>query len=341
MDERLDSQMIECVESLYGFKILSYNKTRAVWKITTSQGDFCLKVLTYGPDKFAYVYHVMQHLIDNGFTRIPGVVHTLAGEPSFCWNEQIYFVSHWITGRESNLKNFVDLEMALLALGEMHRASLGLKLPKGVKQKSRVDSWPQRFKSRMADLEEFKKIALSKAKPSVVDRYFLKHVDENIEDCKLALQLLDCPEYYRIAKETKKAGLFCHNDYAYHNVMINDAEPAAYIIDFDYARNDLRVYDLARMVKRVVKEKRGQKDLLDIVLSTYNASYPLEKDEYRLLAAFMQFPQRFWRISDRYYNTKRKWSDKKFYTRLKHGYRRQRHQKLLVKEILRYEENQH
>lgn len=341
MDERLNAQMVEHVESLYGFKILSAEKTRAVWKIFTDQGDFCFKEVNYGPEKFAYVYHAMDHLVKNGFTRMPRVIHTLKGEHSFTYNERIYFVSEWVPGRESDLKNFVDLEMALVALAQMHKASRGLKLPKGLKIKTRCTNWPDRFRSRMADLEEFKQIALKKEKRSAVDQYFLKHVDENIEDCKRALKLLDCPEYYELAERSLAEGVFCHNDYAYHNVMIDDSEPAAYVIDFDYVRSDLRVYDLARMVKRVIKEKRGQKDLLDVVLSTYNSGYPLEKDEYRILAAFLQFPQRFWRISDRYYNRKRKWSDKKYYTRLKHGYRRQKHQKLLVKEILEYEESHH
>lgn len=336
----MDEQLRQKVEALYGLKITSSRQIRDIHQIITDQGPLCLKGVTYKPEKLLYIYHAMEHLLKNGFELIPAFIHTLTGDAYFEYNDQLYFVTEWINGRECDFKDLVDLELAVVALAKMHRASLGFKPPSAIKQKSRQGKWLKRFHSRMKELQEFKAIAEQKTEPTKFDQYYLKHVDSKLLDCVKAIKLLELANYEELAKRSKKAAGFCHNDFVYHNVMVNDAEPQAYIIDFDYARHDMRTYDLARMMRRVIKEKDYQADLIDIILSAYNSEYPLETVEYVILAAFLQFPQRFWRMADRYYNRKRDWSEKRFYERLKRSVRRQQHQKKLVKEILTYGNNQ-
>lgn len=336
----MDEQLKQKVESLYGIKIIRTRKVRDITKLETEQGNLCLKGVDYKPEKLLYIYHAVEYLLKKNFHQLPAFIHTLTGDSYFTYNGEIFFVTEWIEGRESNFKDLVDLEMALTALARMHRASQGFHPPAGTKLKSRHGKWTDRFRNRADELRQFKELALQKAMPTNFDRYYLKHVDREIEDCEKALHLLEDAGYHEIAKQAKKEGGFCHNDYVYHNVMINDEEPNAYIIDFDYARHDLRVYDIARFMRRVIKKKEHQSDLLDIILTTYSSEYPLEPREYILLAAFIQFPQRFWRMADRYYNGKRNWSEKRFYRQLKRSVKRQRHQKKLVKEILHYEQRE-
>lgn len=336
----MDEQLKQKVETLYGVHILRTRKVRDITKLETDHGDLCLKGVDYKPEKLLYIYHAIEHLLKNGFCQLPAFIHTLTGDPYFTYNGEIFFITEWIPGRESNFKNLVDLELAVVSLARMHRATRGFHPPAGIKLKSRHGKWTDRFRDRTEELRHYKEMALQNPNPTDFDRYYLKHVDQEMEDCEKALHLLTEANYHEMAKKAKKDGGFCHNDYVYHNVMINDLEPNAYIIDFDYARHDVRVYDLARFMRRVIKKKDQQKDLLDVILSSYISEYPLEPREYTLLAAFIQFPQRFWRMADRYYNRKRDWSEKRYYRQLKRSIKRQRHQKKLVKEILHYEDRQ-
>lgn len=332
----MDEQLLQRIQSLYGIKIFSTRPVRDIYRLETDQGYLCCKGVDYKIEKFLYIYYATEHLLKNGFDLVPAYIHTLTGDPYFTYNNQIYFLTEWIRGREANLSNLVDLELAMITLAKMHKAALGFKPSKSIRLKSRQGKWVKRYRKRMEDLQAYKAMVELKLEKTTFDRYFLKHVDSRIKECEEAARLLEEANYEEQAKLSKKAGGFCHNDYVYHNVMINDAEPQAYIIDFDYCRHDIRVYDLARAIRRIVKDKEHGDDILDVVLTAYNSVYPLEKEEYRILAAFLQFPQRFWRIADRYYNGKRDWSARKFHKRLKSCIRRQRYQKKLVKEILNH-----
>lgn len=334
-------ELLRKVETLYGIQIHSAEPIRDIYKLTTDHGYLCLKSVDYRSSKLLFIYHAMEHLLKNGFDLIPAFVHNLAGDPYFTYEGQHYFVSEWMNGRECNFKNLVDLELAMMSLAKLHKASIGFKPSKKIKVKSRLSDWPTRYQKRIDDLKKFKEIAEQKKSPTKFDTYYLKHADSKINDAVLALQFLDCSEYKRLVKQAKQDGSFCHNDFVYHNILIDDSQPVASVVDFDYCRHDLRMYDLARLIRRVIKGKKNQKDILDVILTSYNSEFPLLTEEYPILAAFLQFPQRFWRMADRYYNSKRDWSEKKFYSRLKRSVRQQRNKKLLVKEILSYEQDLH
>lgn len=334
-------ELLKKVETLYGVQIYSAEPIRDIHKLTTDQGYLCLKSVDYRSNKLLFIYHAMEHLLENGFDLIPAFVHDTTGNPYFTYGGKHYFVSEWMNGRECDFKNLVDLELAMISLAKLHKASNGFKPPKKIKVKSRLSDWPARYQKRIDQLKEFKKAAEQKKNPTKFDTYYLKHADSKIHDAVLALQLLDCSDYQRLVKQAKQSGNFCHNDYVYHNILIDDSEPVACIVDFDYCRHDLRMYDLARLIRRVIKGKKYQKETLDVILTSYNSEFPLLPEEYPILAAFLQFPQRFWRMADRYYNNKREWSEKKFYSRLKRSVRQQRNKKSLVKEILRYDQDLH
>lgn len=335
-------ELLEKIEDLYGVKIFATKQIRGVYCLHTNEGDLCLKKIEYNLKKFLFIYHAMAHLLEQNFTQLPAFIYTQTGEPYFSFQEEHYFLSEWLSGRECDFKNLVDIEIALVTLARMHRFSKGFQPPDKIKARSRLEVWPERLKRRTANLHRFKEMAINKIQPTKVDKYFLKHIDSKLVDCQKAIKLIDTPIYRSLVNKIKDEGSFCHNDFVYHNVLINDQEahrknPEAYILDFDYCRYDLRVYDLARVIRRIIKEKKFQSDFLDVILSAYNSEYPLERDEYQILAGFLQFPQRFWRIADRYYNQKQAWSEKKFYLQIKNSVRRFRYRKRLIKEILSYE----
>lgn len=336
----MDDGLIKKIEKLYGLKIYSQQQNRDVYQLETNQGNLCFKEIEYSLKKFLFIYNAMEHLLKNGFNQLPAFIHTLTGDPYITYQDKYYFLSEWLDGRESDFDNLADLEMGLIALAKLHRASKGFKPPSNVKVKSRLGVWPKRFKKRLKALKEFRDIALNREEQTRFDRYYLKHADTIIEEGEKSLKILESSAYDKLNKQAKKDRTFCHNDFVYHNVLIDDSIPKAYIIDYDYCRYDIRVYDLARLIRRLIKEKKYKEDILDIVLTAYNSEYPLLKEEYPILAAFLQFPQRCWRMCDRYYNNKRDWGEKKFRSRLKRAVRRYRYKRSLVKEIISYEKKQ-
>ena len=53
-----------------------------------------------------------------------------------------------------------------------------------------------------------------------------------------------------------------------------------------------------------------------LILEQYLMVENLSKDEIFVMKLMLQFPQKFWRVANKYYNNKRSWAQKVFYSKL-------------------------
>jgi spore coat protein I len=53
-----------------------------------------------------------------------------------------------------------------------------------------------------------------------------------------------------------------------------------------------------------------------IILDKYCSIENISKDEFVILKIILQFPQKFWRVANKYYNSKRSWTEKSYISKL-------------------------
>ena len=68
---------------------------------------------------------------------------------------------------------------------------------------------------------------------------------------------------------------------------------------------ELPVYDVANLLRRRLRKGNWSHDEAFFVLEEYNKHRVLSKDEICVLKILLQFPQKLWRIVNKYYNSKR------------------------------------
>ena len=84
------------------------------------------------------------------------------------------------------------------------------------------------------------------------------------------------------------------------------------IIDFDYCKREVRVYDLANFITKVSKKVDWDIKYANKIIEEYNKVSKLKENEYRVLFAYLLFPQRFWRLANRYYYNEVTWGQNTF-----------------------------
>ena len=52
------------------------------------------------------------------------------------------------------------------------------------------------------------------------------------------------------------------------------------------------------------------------ILEAYNSEVPLKEEEYKVIYAYLQFPQRYWRLANRYYYNEVNWGQNTFTKKL-------------------------
>ena len=94
--------------------------------------------------------------------------------------------------------------------------------------------------------------------------------------------------------------------------IIIDKDNNVNIIDFDYCKREVRAYDISNFMTKVLKRREWDINCANLIIDAYNEVSPLSKDEYRVLFAFLLFPQRFWRLGNRYYYNEVNWATNTF-----------------------------
>ncbi|CCJ33163.1 CotS family spore coat protein [Caloramator australicus] len=304
------------ISTQFGFEIRDLIPQRGVYLIKTNKGNKCLKKVNYGPHKLMYIYKAKEHIIKNGFDKIDKNELSLKGLPYAIVNEDLYVVTEWIDGRECDFRNDEDLKIAAKTLAKFHLAARSFVPEDNLKARNDIGKLPYTFEKRLTTLNKMKDIARKNKKKTEFDILYLDNVDFYIELAKKAIEKLDLDAYNRVCQKDLNDKVLCHHDFTYHNILIKD-NGDVYIVDFDYCKEEIQIYDLATLMVKALKRVDWSLEKANLIVDNYNAVKPISVDELKVLKALLAFPQRFWRIANRYYYKEPGWSEASFIKKLR------------------------
>lgn len=299
------------IERQFDIKIESIKPSRGVYYLKTNKGNKCLKKIDYGIQKLLFVYSAKEHLISKGFTGVDRYCLNIDENPYALVNEDIYTLSEWIDGRECNFYDKEDLVKASETLAILHEKSKGYEPPENSKLKTDLGRWSHLMEKRVKSFEKMRDMARKRGNKTAYDLNYIKSVDFFKQLGLKSLDILNDSEYLNLCRLTEEEKGFCHHDYTYHNIIIDNASNVN-VIDFDYCKREIRVYDLSNYIIKVLKRCDWDKEYAKLIIDAYNSVSPLEEREYRVLYAFLIFPQRFWRLANRFYYNEVNWGQNTF-----------------------------
>lgn len=319
----------------FDIEIESIKPNKGVYLLKTNKGMRCLKKINYGTQKLLFVYGAKEHLIQKGFTKVDKYCLNIEGNPYATVNDDFYTLSEWIEGRECDFHNKEELQKAAQNLAEMHQASKGYDPPENSKLKTDLGRWPHLMDKRIKSFEKMREMARKRNVKSSFDLCYIKSVGFYKDLGKRAMAVLEDSEYMEICRITEEDKSFCHHDYTYHNIII-DTEENYNIIDFDYCKKEVRAYDLSAFMIKVLKRVDWDMEYAQLIIDAYNEVTTLSTDEYRLLYAFFLFPQRFWRLSNRYYYNEVNWAPTTFNNKINDLIEEQENYMRFIEEFKKY-----
>jgi CotS family spore coat protein len=304
----LDKEVARC----FGIDVRSIYSYKDAFVAVTAVGKKLVKRILFSPDRLKFVHGAKEHLAGNGFSGIDRYLVTLSGEPGFCCNDCWYVMTDFIEGRECCFDDDEDVKKAVEALAAMHRASAGYEAPEGSKMRDELGKLPAYFSKRLNDIRKMKKQA-RKGK-SRFDHVFLEYADHFIGMGENALHRLAESAYNGLADRTRRERSFCHHDYTHHNILLDGDKVT--VTNFDFCCYELRAYDVANLIRRKMRRSGWDISKAELITGTYSKVSPLYGEELEIMRIMLEFPQKFWRVVNRYYNSRRSWSEKVFMGRL-------------------------
>jgi CotS family spore coat protein len=300
------------VREEYNIEIINTMNYRGGTVLLTPFGKKMLKKIPFSADRIHFIHRAKEHLYEKKFSNLDRYLCTKSGEPFAECEGERYTISNMVDGRECNFDSRPDLNSAVSMLAIMHKASQGFEQTETGFLKSDLGKLPNNFQKRLSDISKMKKKAIKER--GKFDTLFLDWVDYFYKLGEDALDKLNLSKYYELVEQSRKQGYFCHHDYTHSNIILN--EHKTYIINFDSCCVELKVYDLTNLLRRKMRKCNWDIKEAKNIIDEYKGIETISKDEFEVLRIMLQFPQKFWRISNRYYNTRHGWAEKIYMSKL-------------------------
>lgn len=315
-----------------GIDIIDLWPTRNIYVLDTKQGKKILKMIDYSDDRLNFICKSIDY-IKKSYNNVL-TINTLPNEKKYIeWNGDRYILLDLIEGVECGIANPVDLEVASKGIALMHNASVGLANTlsrKELENNSGLLKLPQHLEGSKKDLILFKNQVSKYIFRNEFDDLFMEEVDYHIAKIEKCEELLNESSYEELCKDVRYIAL-CHNDLAYHNIILN--EGLSNFIDFDYCEIDLRIKDIWNFIIKAIKKFGFSLEICDSIIKNYNEVYQISKKEYELLYIYFTFPSDFYTISKEYYLKLKNWSYESYLSKFENKLEYTKEKELLLSHL--------
>lgn len=296
-------------------KFKDTEKQRAVYRVSTSKGDKCLKKVYYNEGTLLFIYSVIEWLSAKGIF-CPRFLPDKRGLRYVKYNNNLFILTDWVDGRKCDYDDINDVKASAANLARIHKVSCGFYPIEGSFMKVSDTDYLQSFSKHFNQLLEMSNTAFN-----IKDKYsklYSEHFDYNIDAARESIYLLSKLDMRVPPGDLVSQRAICHLDYVNKNIIFTKDNRIC-LIDFDNTKIDMPVHDICGFLKRILKRENTSWDfnLFNAAIDAYETERKLGRDEYIMILAILMFPQKYWKISRDYYKNRNLCNKEAFITILK------------------------
>ena len=232
---------------------------------------------------------------------------TASGEFFGAADDEKYVLIEFTAGRDCDFDSDGDISASAAALARFHEAGRGFHTDDKCSLKNDLFKLPAAYRKRLDDIRKMRKAA--KKLQNEFDRQYMHYSGYFEEMGQEALDILETSDYIGMCEEAEREGALSHNDYTHYNIKIA-ADGEGHILNMESMGCDIYIYDLVNFIRRKMRKCFWNYDKCSFLLAEYSKIHRISDSDRRVAAALLQFPQKFWRTANTYYNSKRGWVEK-------------------------------
>lgn len=270
--------------------------------VSCSRGDFAMKKAMVSPQQMLKVNAYLSHLHQHDHTASLPFLSSKYAEPFVRLNGQCYYATEWVEGFKHDQYRQDWEKKVLHCLGEMHRLTNSAQFPElhnGKTPYLKLSQIMLRWKRRLKKMKIYKHQIEKKRIPTPFEHVYKQHFTYLSDLGERALLYLN---KWQTNVTSNKRKVLCHGQVQRHHI-VTDREQNIYILNFEHARMDCPVRELALFFRRHIHHAnewnaRAGKDWL----ASYENQFPLHEQERLLLGIYLLFPEHIFQFAERYFN---------------------------------------
>lgn len=225
-----------------------------------------------------------------------------------------YALRDWYALEECSLRQEASIMAAAKNLALLHLAMSGIKIAE--RENYLAEDMTKTFEKRNRELKHVKSFLAKRKNKSPFEVRYLNCCGNFYEEAINAAKELEELDWRALFEENVQRGNVLHGNYTYHNILMGAvpirqmgkaAQEATGIatVNFDKAVLGIQVYDLYQYMRKVMEKNNWQYTLGMQLLDAYEQVRALSAREKKLLAVLLAYPEKFWKITNYYYNSRK------------------------------------
>lgn len=306
----------EQILSAYPKEFTGNTKGRGSILCTDSEGIYLLKEYTGSVRRLEVLEGVLEYLKRQGFLA-EELVRTAEGGLRYQdVDGTSYFLRKTYQGRECDTRNQDEILYVIRHMAKLHGllSDYGKQPPDGGGDEAqaflllqeaggeRENDERERLSLAGKHTRELKKVrnyVRNKKKKNDFESEFLRGYNHYMEQ---AMRVLELEGGQSLPKD---AAQLIHGDFNQHNLIFTRGGLA--LVGFEKLRCDLCICDLTNFMRKILEKHNWNSGLgMDMVMA-YNTVRSLAPWELRQLYIRLLYPEKFWKIVNHYYNTRKTW----------------------------------
>lgn len=289
----MDNRFMEILEA-YDFDIHSISRMRGAYLLDTSKGLKLLKCLEGSEKRVHLENEITAFLYTNGFEKVDCLVPNKEGE----WitkdaSGEKYYIKNWFRGEGFEPKDKEKAVEGAGVLGRVHKILENLELSEELVRKEPL---AESLEKHTRELRRVRAYIRSKKQKNELEAAVLDNYDMFYEKAVAALEMLGQLDY----EEHKVT----HGSYTYHNVLFYNNRNTG-VVNFDRAAVGFQITDLYYYLRKVMEKNDWSVMLGRRLLEEYQRNCPIGEKQWEMLSLLLIYPEKYWKICNHYYNTKK------------------------------------
>lgn len=310
----------------YELRIYNTYRTRGAYVLETDQGLKLLCGYEGSENRLEFEDSLKQQISGKGYGNVDTFVRNNLGE--IVTTNSIgdkYLLKDWFDGEECSLKKEEKILLAVSNLAYLHNCMSDVNATTQLKNLYLQNDLVTTLEKRTRELKRVKSYIRERKQKNEFEICYLSICEEFYQNALAAMELLEELPYNNMLDMAVMQGKVCHGSYTYHNIfMLNEQvsgsmckaaelawDDSIATTNFEKAEFGLQIHDLYYFIRKTMEKNDWNLELGEKMILEYKSCHEISKDELKLLYILLLYPEKFWKVTNYYNNSKKSWIPQK------------------------------
>lgn len=286
---------IEVILSQYEIETREVTKGRGSYICDTDKGRMVLVPFRGSEEKGMLLCRFLSTIEEKGLwaERIMLTANGTAVSEDDYTGER-FLLKSYVEGAEISTSKLDEMKAAVRVLAIYHNISSEFSCKEELLQ--RKEGTLEILQRHYKELIKVKNYIRNRKKKNEFEQIYMRQFDYYRKLAEASFAMLE---------ENESEALICHGDFNQHNVVRCGEQYG--IINFENFEYNWPMVDLSNFVRKMLEKNEWKEDVGRELIAEYSKYRPLQSGEYKQLSGLLLFPEKFWKVTNHYMNSRKTW----------------------------------